>query len=46
MAMTDPMLRLEQDFARILGQIPTPVGPVPLDQELGNGADGGVKADV
>lgn len=34
--MTDPMQRLEQDFARILGQIPTPARPVPVEKEDGD----------
>ncbi len=38
--MTDPMQRLEQDFARILGQIPTPVRPVPVDSDREENDDG------
>lgn len=34
--MTDPMQRLEQDFARILGQIVPPVRPVPVEKEDGD----------
>lgn len=30
--MTDPMQRLEQDFARILAKTPVPDAPVPTDQ--------------